>query len=125
VSNDVVDLRPLDGTAVVRRRLPGNFHGLTYYELELPQLLNTGDIHTLRVKKVVRDRHSEPLPYFVYHARRPRSLITLQVQFADDCLPQIIYRIATPTHRLPEATVARRVVPLSANGFVESPFTSW
>ena len=123
VSNDVVELRPIHGTAVVRRRLPGNFHGSTYYELEFPRVLNQGEVHTLRVEKVIRDRRSEPLPYFVYHARRPRSLITMQVLFAADSLPRKVYRIVTPTHRLPETTIARRLVPLNPDGSVDSPFT--
>jgi hypothetical protein len=123
VSNDVVELRPIHGTAVVRRRLPGNFHGYTYYELELPRMLNKGEMHTLRVEKVIRDRESEPLPYFVYHARRPRPLITVEVRFAANSVPREVFRIVTPTHRLPEPTVACRLVPVSPDLTVESPFT--
>jgi hypothetical protein len=123
VSNDAIELRPLHQTAKVRRKLPGNFHGYTYYELELPRTLSKGEIHTLRVEKVITDRRSEPLPYFVYSTRRSRRAAVVRVEFAADCLPSRVFRIVTPTHRLPEATIAERPYPMDDDGSVESPFT--
>jgi hypothetical protein len=124
VSNEVVQLRPLHQTARVRRKLPGNFHGFTYYELEFPRTLNKGDIHTVRVEKVITDRNSEPAPYFVYIARRSRRAAAVRVEFAPDSIPTRVFRIVTPTHRLPEVTIAERPYPMDEDGAsVESPFS--
>jgi hypothetical protein len=123
VSNDCVELIILDGTATILRGLPGNFHGFTYYELQFPRPLNEDDIHVLRLRKVITDRHSEPMPFFFHMARRSYIRVTVRVEFAPDCLPTKVYRIVTPTTRIPKGIISEQEVPIQADDSVESVFT--
>jgi hypothetical protein len=120
VANEAVELEVVAG-AKIERQLEGNFHGFRYWDLRFPSPLAAGETHTLRIRKIIKDRATEPLPYFTFSAAWPVEVLTMRIEFAHDCVPHRVARIVTPTVKIYEEPYLNRVMDIQ-DATVETAF---